>query len=32
MFKPENEISKAEAVGMMIKAAFGDDYAYDASK
>ena len=32
MFKPENEISKAEAVGMMVKAAFGDEYAYDAGK
>ena len=30
MFKPEMEISKAEAVGMMVKAAFGDEYAYDA--
>ena len=32
MFKPEKEISKSEAVGMMVKAAFGDEYAYDAGK
>lgn len=31
-FRPEANISKAEAVGMMVKAAFGDDYSYDASK
>jgi hypothetical protein len=30
-FNPEANISKAEAVGMMVKAAFGDEYAYDAS-
>jgi len=32
MFKPENEISKAEAIGMMVKASFGSEYAYDAGK
>jgi len=32
MFNPESNISKAEAVGMMVKAAFGDEYAYDAGK
>ena len=32
MFKPEAQISKAEAVGMMVKAAFGDEYAYDAGQ
>ena len=31
-FNPENEISKAEAVGMMVKAAFGSEYAYDSTK
>lgn len=31
-FRPEANISKAEAVGMVVKAAFGDAYAYDASK
>ena len=30
-FRPEANISKAEAVGMMVKAAFGDEYAYDSS-
>jgi hypothetical protein len=30
-FRPEANISKAEAVGMVVKAAFGDAYAYDAS-
>jgi hypothetical protein len=30
-FRPEAEISKAEAVGMMVKAAFGSEYAYDAA-
>jgi hypothetical protein len=30
-FNPEMTISKAEAVGMMVKAAFGDEYAYDSS-
>ena len=32
MFNPEATISKAEAVGMMVKAAFGSEYAYDSSK
>lgn len=31
-FRPEANISKAEAVGMVVKAAFDDAYAYDASK
>jgi len=30
-FNPENEISKAEAVGMMVKAAFGNEYSYNSS-
>ena len=30
-FRPEAKISKAEAVGMMVKAAFGDEYSYDSS-
>jgi hypothetical protein len=30
-FNPETNISKAEAIGMMVKAAFGDEYAYDSS-
>jgi len=30
-FRPEANISKAEAVGMMVKAAFGDAYAFDAA-
>ncbi len=30
-FRPEAKISKAEAVGMMVKAAFGDEYAYDSN-
>jgi len=29
MFNPESNISKAEAIGMMVKAAYGDDYSYD---
>ena len=32
MFNPERNISKAEAIGMMVKAAFGDEYSYDAGK
>jgi len=31
-FRPEDKISKAEAIGMVVKAAFGDAYAYDAAK
>jgi hypothetical protein len=31
-FRPEAKISKAEAVGMMVKAAYKDAYSYDASK
>jgi hypothetical protein len=31
-FNPEANISKAEAIGMMVKAAFGSEYAYDSSK
>ena len=31
-FRPEANISKAEAVGMVVKAAFGDAYAFDAAK
>jgi len=31
-FRPEANITKAEAVGMMVKAAFGDEYMYDESK
>jgi len=31
-FRPEASISKAEAVGMVVKAACGTDYAYDATK
>ena len=30
-FRPEAKISKAEAVGMMVKAAFGSEYSYDTS-
>lgn len=30
-FRPEANITKAEAVGMMVKAAFGDEYAYDST-
>ncbi|MDD2908049.1 MAG: S-layer homology domain-containing protein [Candidatus Gracilibacteria bacterium] len=30
-FRPEANISKAEAVGMVVKAAFGDEYAFDAT-
>jgi len=30
-FNPEAQISKAEAVGMMVKAAFGSEYAYDSA-
>ena len=30
-FRPEANISKAEAVGMVVKASFGDAYAYDAT-
>jgi hypothetical protein len=30
-FNPERNISKAEAIGMVVKAAFGNEYAYDAS-
>ncbi len=31
-FRPEANITKAEAIGMMVKAAFGDEYMYDSSK
>jgi len=31
-FRPEANISKAEAVGMVVKAAFGDQYSFDSSK
>jgi len=31
-FRPEANITKAEAVGMMVKAAFRDDYMFDSSK
>ena len=30
MFNPESEISKAEAIGMMVKAAYADEYSYDS--
>lgn len=30
-FRPEENISKAEAVGMMVKAAYGDEYMYDST-
>jgi hypothetical protein len=30
-FNPERNISKAEAIGMVVKAAFGNEYAYDSS-
>jgi len=30
-FNPERNISKAEAIGMVVKAAFGDEYQYDSS-
>ncbi|MDD3145219.1 MAG: S-layer homology domain-containing protein [Candidatus Gracilibacteria bacterium] len=30
-FRPEANISKAEAVGMVVKAAFGSEYAFDAT-
>ncbi len=32
MFRPEANITKAEALGMMVSAAFGKDYKYDATK
>jgi hypothetical protein len=31
-FRPEAQITKAEAVGMMVKAAYGNEYAFDATK
>ncbi|MDP2090429.1 MAG: S-layer homology domain-containing protein [Candidatus Gracilibacteria bacterium] len=31
-FRPEAQITKAEAIGMMVKAAFGDKYSYDSTK
>lgn len=31
-FNPEKNITKAEAIGMIVKAAFGDDYKFDSSK
>ncbi len=31
MFNPEKNITKSEALGMTIKAAFGDEYSYDSS-
>ncbi len=31
-FRPEANISKAEALGMMVSAAYGDAYKYDATK
>lgn len=31
-FRPEADITKAEGLGMLVKAACGDDYAYDSSK
>lgn len=31
-FRPEANITKAEAVGMMVKAAFDDEYTFDSSK
>lgn len=31
-FRPEDNISKAEAIGMVVKAAFGDEYSYNPSK
>ena len=31
-FRPEDPISKAEAIGMMMKATFGSEYSYDESK
>jgi len=31
-FRPEANISKAEALGMVVSAAFGDKYKYDATK
>lgn len=30
-FNPEQNITKAEAIGMMVKAAFGDEYTYNAN-
>ena len=30
-FRPEANISKAEAVGMMVKAAYGSEYTYDST-
>jgi len=30
-FRPEAQITKAEAVGMMVKAAFGDEYSFDST-
>lgn len=30
-FRPEDNISKAEGIGMIVKAAFGDKYEYDAT-
>ena len=31
-FRPEDNITKAEWLGMLVKAACGDDYSYDSSK
>ena len=31
-FRPEAQITKAEAIGMVVKAACGDKYSYDAAK
>jgi hypothetical protein len=31
-FRPEDNITKAEWLGMLVKAACGDEYAYDASQ
>jgi len=32
LFKPENDISKSESLGMVVKAACGDAYSYDSTK
>ena len=31
-FRPESNITKAEAIGMVVKAAYGNEYNFDASK
>ncbi len=32
LFRPEAQITKSEAVAMMVKAAYGDEYSFDSTK